>query len=103
MTVSNRIVALALNCGFGNSLVMRKNFLSVDVPGLFFITTHQVYVELRDANLPQRFKLLAMLFNGTDKAKAIDDLVGHKISVIAADLTVVQVVILAPVFYERNQ
>src|SRR5712671_6679410 len=103
MTVSNRIAALALNCGFGNSLVMRKNFLSVDVQGLLFIAAHQVDVELRDANLPQCLELFAVLFDGADKAKAIDDLVGHKISVIAADLTVVQVVILAPVFYERNQ
>src|ERR1700732_1179462 len=58
ITVSKRICALDLNCGFGNRLVVRKNIPSVDVQGLFFVAAHQIYVELRNADLPQRLQLL---------------------------------------------
>src|SRR5712671_6335711 len=103
MTVSNRIVALALNCRFGNSFVVRQDFPSVDLQGLFLIAAHQIDVELRDADFPQRFQFLTVLFDGADKAKAVDDLIGHKISVVAADFAMVQVVVLTTIFHKRNQ
>src|SRR5229473_3691911 len=44
-----------------------------------------------------------MLFDGADHAEAVDDFVGDEFGVVAADFAVVEVVVLAAVFYERGQ
>src|SRR5258708_2635428 len=44
-----------------------------------------------------------MVVDGADYAEAVDDFVGDEIGVVAADFAVVEVVVLAAVFYERSK
>src|ERR1700682_1046802 len=44
-----------------------------------------------------------MFFDRADHAEAVDDFVGDEIGVVAADFAVVEIVVLAAVFYERGQ
>src|SRR5882672_10006809 len=44
-----------------------------------------------------------MLVDGADHTEAVDDFVGDEIGVVAADFAVVEIVVLAAVFYERGQ
>src|SRR5258708_37813691 len=44
-----------------------------------------------------------MLIDGADHAEAVDDFVGDEIGVVAADFAVVEIVVLAAVFYKRGQ
>src|ERR1700756_4433813 len=44
-----------------------------------------------------------MLVNGADDAEAVDDFVVDEIGVVAADFAVVEIVVLAAVFYEGGE
>src|SRR5260370_42440781 len=44
-----------------------------------------------------------MLVDGADDAEAVDDFVADEIGVIAADIAVVKIVILAAILYERGE
>src|ERR1700687_122057 len=44
-----------------------------------------------------------MLVDGADHTEAVDDFVGDEIGVVAADFAVVEIIVLAPVFYKRGQ
>src|SRR5882762_4886431 len=44
-----------------------------------------------------------MLIDGADHAEAVDYFVGDEIGVVAADFAVVEIVVLAAVFYKRGQ
>src|SRR6267143_1458347 len=44
-----------------------------------------------------------MLVDGPDHAEAVDDFVGDEFGVVAADFAVVEIVVLAAVFYKRGQ
>src|SRR5712664_990261 len=104
MTVSKRIAGLALNRGFGNSTaVLRKHFTAVDFQRFFFLTAHQVDVELCYAHFAQGFQFFAVLLDGADEAETVDDFVRHKIGVVAADFAVVQVIVFAASLHIRNE
>src|ERR1700719_165755 len=91
----NAFMGLDLNRGFGNSIsVVRKDLAGIDFQGFFFLAAHQVDVELCHANFAQGLEFLAVLLDGADEAEAVDNCVGDKISIIAADFAMMQVVIL---------
>jgi hypothetical protein len=77
--------------------------MPVDLERFFFLAAHQVDIELRDAYLSQAVQLLAMLLDGADDAEAIDDFVAHEIGVVAADFTVVEIVVFTAIFYKGGE
>src|SRR5882762_9294593 len=46
--------------------VMRQDFVLVYVEGFFFVATHEVDIELGDADLAEAVQFLAMLVDGAD-------------------------------------
>src|SRR5260370_5053364 len=83
--------------------VMRQNLGVVDVEGFLLVAGHEVDVELGDAYFAEAVELLAVLVDGADEAEAVDDLVADEIGVVAANFAVVEIVVLATVFYERGE
>src|SRR5580658_11152471 len=82
---------------------MRQDFAAVNFKSLFFFAAHQVNVELRDADAAQSLQLLAMLFDRTDQAKTVDYLISDEIGVVAANFTVMKVIVFAAILHKRSQ
>src|SRR6266705_3199876 len=83
--------------------MVRQDFVLVDVEGIFLVAAHEINVELGYADFAEAVQFFAMLVDGADDAEAIDDFVGDEIGVVAAHFAVVEVVVLAAVFYERGE
>src|SRR6266705_5355088 len=83
--------------------MVRQDFVLVDVEGFFFVAAHEINVELGYADFAEAVQFFAMLVDGPDEAEAIDDFVADEIGVVTADFAVVEIVILAAIFYERGQ
>ncbi len=72
---------------------MRQHFPAVDVERFFFVAAHEVNVELGDADFAERVELFAMLFDRADEAETIDHFIAHEVRVVAADFTVMVIVV----------
>jgi len=84
-------------------VVVGHDFAFIHVQSFFFVATHEVDVELGDANFAEAVELFAVLVDGADDAEAVDDFVADKLGIVAADFAVVEIVILAAVFDERSE
>src|SRR5882724_10326988 len=83
--------------------VVGKNFVLVDIESFLLFTAHQVDVELGYTDFAEAVELFTVVVDGTDHAETVDDFVGDEFGVVAADFAVVEIVVLATVFYERGQ
>src|SRR5712692_79291 len=83
--------------------VARQNLAAINFQSLLFFAAHEVDIKLGDANGAQGPDFPAVLLDGPDQAEAVNDLIGDKIGVVAANFAVVKIIILAAILHERGQ
>lgn len=77
----------------------RKNFLPVNLQHLFFLSTHQVDVELSHSHSRQFAKLLMMSLNISQQAKAIYYVIRNEVRVIALHLAMMLIIVVPAILY----
>src|SRR5579863_10029315 len=80
---------------FSLTLEGRQNFFPIGFQRGFFLTTHQVNVELGHADASQLAKFFAVGVERTNQAEAVDHLVGYEFRMVAIDLAMLLVIVMA--------
>src|ERR1700722_5192503 len=63
---------------------------------IFLISAHEIDVELSNARLSQRMEFLDVRLRRSEQAEAIRNVIRDEIRVIAADFTMMKVIVLLP-------
>ena len=80
----------------------RQHVALINVERLLFIAAHQINVELGNAHIREFAQFVAVSLGRTNQAEAVHDFIRNKVCIVAFDLAMVLVIILAAILHKRG-